>query len=149
MNAGVSRTIVRLAAAAFAGMMLGLAAAGCSTLESLPEGTSVQSSTLGLRFSPSSPDGTPFMLGHHSFIVNTPTPADSGPSLNRFEGSSIGTEWKSTVASGPVGEELEKAGGPEALGHLVAPIGATGGVPSLDDVLGDLPAVAQPPDDGG
>lgn len=123
-----------------------LACTSCSTLESLPDGVSVQSSTLGLRFSPSSPDGTPLMLGHHSFIVNTPTPADSGPSLNRFEGSSIGTEWKSTVASGPVGKELEAAGGPEALGHLVSPIGPAGAVPSLDDTLRDLPAVAPTPE---
>lgn len=91
---------------------------GCS---GLPEGTQFQSSTFGMRVSPFSPDATPFVLGSHTAIINTPAPPDSGPALNRNDVAAPGIRLKSTVGSGPVGEEIDKAGGPEALQFLMAP----------------------------
>lgn len=93
---------------------------GCQHLDKLPPGTQLQSSTFGLKFSPGAPDGAPFTLGSHSFIVTTANPPDVGANLNRFEGTApFGVKVKSTVASGPVGAELEKAAG--VLGPMLAP----------------------------
>lgn len=87
-------------------------AAGCSSIDKLPDGVQLQSSTFGVKVSPSAPDGTPFVIGSHTTIITTPQPADAGPNLNRFEGGAgvTGATVKSTVASGPVGDQLEKAG---------------------------------------
>lgn len=98
--------------------VLVLILAGCN---GLPQGTQFQSSTFGIRLSPLSPDGTPFVLGSHTAIVNTPTPQDAGPNINRYEINAPGIRSKSTVGSGPVGEEIEKMGGPDALKILLAP----------------------------
>lgn len=94
-------------------------AAGCSSLDKLPPGAQLQSSTFGLKFSPQSVDGTPLTLGSHTLIITTAQPADGGPNLNRFEGQAPGVHLKSTVATGPVGEQLQQAGGPEALRHML------------------------------
>ena len=89
-----------------------LAVSGCSSLDKLPPGVQLQSSTFGVKVSPSAPDGTPFVIGSHTTIITTPQPPDAGPNLNRFEGGAgvTGATVKSTVASGPVGDQLEKAG---------------------------------------
>lgn len=93
---------------------------GCSTLKSIPPGTSIQSATYGLRFSPASVDGAPLVLGSHTFILTTPVPEGSGANLNRFTATAPGgITLKSTVATGSVGDELSKAGGPEALRFLL------------------------------
>ncbi len=85
---------------------------GCSGLKNLPDGVQLQSSTFGVKVSPSAPDGTPFVIGSHTTIITTPQPPDAGPNLNRFEGGAgvAGATVKSTVASGAVGDQLEKAG---------------------------------------
>lgn len=119
---------------------------GCSSLQDLPPGTQLSSASWGLKISPADPTGTPVVVGSHNFLLNVPEPGE--PALNRFEGSAPFARWKATTASGPIGEQMKAAGGPEALGHLVAPIGPSN-VPSLSETVGALPAVAQPPDDGG
>ena len=95
------------------------ALSGCSSIDKLPAGTQVQSSTFGLKVAPQAPDGTPLTLGSHSLIITTAQPNDAGPNLNRFEGRAPGIQLRSTVATGPVGEQLQKAGGPEALRELM------------------------------
>lgn len=93
---------------------------GCSAIEKMPPGSQVHSSSFGLKISPSDPTGTPFVLGSHNFMLNVPN--EDIPSLNRFEGSAPFSRWKATTASGSVGDELQKAGGPDALRQLVSPI---------------------------
>lgn len=93
-------------------------AAGCKAM-SLEPGTQLQSSTFGLKVSPAAPDGTPIVIGSHTTIITTPQPATAGPNLNRFEGKAgiRGATVKSTVASGPVGDQLKAAGGAAAVLH--------------------------------
>lgn len=98
-----------------------LSVSGCNAVEKLPEGAQFSTSTFGLRISPQPLDGNPIVFGHHSTILNTPTPPGAGPNINRHEIAGPFTHQKSTTAQGPVGSELEKAGGPKALGHLVSP----------------------------
>lgn len=103
-----------LAAVAFA-------LAGCSSvLKDLPPGSNVQVSTTGVRLSPQAIDG-PVILGQSTYSLQTPTPSDSGPGLNRNQvrAGLSGIEITSTVATGPVGEQLQQAGGPEALRELL------------------------------
>ena len=92
---------------------------GCSSIDKLPPGTQVQSSTFGLKVAPQAPDGTPLTLGSHSLIITTEQSENAGPNLNRFQGRAPGVEIRSTVATGPVGEQLREAGGPEALRQLL------------------------------
>lgn len=109
----------------------GLALIGCKALE-LPPGTQLQSSTFGLKVSPSAPDGTPLIVGSHTTIITTPQPENAGPNLNRFEGTAgiTGANVKSTVASGPVGEQLKAAGGAASVLHPPdAPASQPAGVP--------------------
>lgn len=91
-------------------------AAGCKAMN-LEPGTQLQSSTFGLKVSPAAPDGTPIVIGSHTTIITTPQPAAAGPNLNRFEGKAglSGATVKSTVASGPVGDQLNAAGGAAAV----------------------------------
>lgn len=94
---------------------------GCSSvLKDLPPGSNVQVSTTGVRVSPQAIDG-PLILGQSTYILQTPTPADAGPGLNRSEVQAgfSGVHIKSTVATGSVGEQIQAAGGPEALGVLL------------------------------
>ena len=94
---------------------------GCSSLDKIPDGTQLQSSTFGLRVAPNDPAGTPLTLGSHSTIVTTAQPPDAGPNLNRFQAEApMGVNIRSTVATGAVGEQLREAGGPEALQHLLS-----------------------------
>jgi len=102
-------------------IICGLSATGCSSvLERLPAGSNVQVSTTGVRLSPQAVDG-PLILGQSTYSLQTPTPADSGPGLNRNQvrAGLTGIDITSTVATGPVGDELRKAGGPEALAELL------------------------------
>ena len=96
---------------------------GCQSaaeaLKALPPGTQLQSSTTGLKFSPQAVDGVPLTFGSHTSIITTANPADAGPNINRFEASAPWIHLKSTVATGPVGDELQKAGGPEALRFML------------------------------
>jgi len=94
-------------------------AAGCNSLGDMPPGTQYQSSTFGLRIAPQAVDSAPVVFGSHTTIITTPQPPDAGPNLNRFQGQAPFVDVKSTVASGPVGDELQKAGGPEALDRLL------------------------------
>lgn len=93
---------------------------GCSSLKDLPPGSNIQVSTTGVRLSPQAMDG-PFILGQSTYAVQTPTPADAGPGLNRnqVKAGLTGIEITSTVATGPVGEQINAAGGPEALDRLL------------------------------
>lgn len=97
--------------------------AGCQALEDLPPGTQFQSSTFGLRLSPRPIDGNPLTLSSHTTVIQTPPPEDAGPSLNRAEMYAPFVRLKTTVAAGPVGEQLEAAGGPAALEILLQPPG--------------------------
>ncbi len=96
---------------------------GCKSaaeaLKALPPGTQLQSSTTGLKFSPQAIDGVPLVFGSHTSIITTAVPGDAGPNLNRFEAIAPWIHLKSTVATGTVGDEIQKAGGPEALRHLL------------------------------
>lgn len=92
---------------------------GCNAISKLPPGTQLQSSTFGLKISPQAIDATPFALGSHTTIITTAQPADGGVGLNRFEGSAPGVNVRSTVTSGPIGSEIEKAGGVPALEVLL------------------------------
>lgn len=102
-------------------LLLLCALSGCSLLDELPAGSQLQSSTFGIRLAPQDPTGTPLTIGSHTTILTTPPPEKTGPGLNRYELAAPGIASKSTSAIGGVGEQLEKAGGPEALGHLVNP----------------------------
>tara|TARA_R110002072_G_scaffold238769_3_gene396403 strand:- start:21181 stop:21603 length:423 start_codon:yes stop_codon:yes gene_type:complete len=98
-----------------------IALAGCSSvLKDLPPGSNVQVSTTGVRLSPQAIDG-PLILGQSTYSLQTPTPDDAGPGLNRNQvrAGLTGIEITSTVATGPVGEQLQQAGGPEALKQLL------------------------------
>ena len=96
---------------------------GCQSaaeaLKALPAGTQLQSSTTGLKFSPQAIDGVPFVFGSHTTIITTANPPDAGPNLNRFEAITPWIHLKSTVATGPIGDEIKKAGGPAALRYLI------------------------------
>lgn len=95
-----------------------IAATGCSTiLKDLPAGSNVQVSTTGFRFNPRSPDA-PLLLGQSTFLLQT-EPTDDRPMLNRTKVIAPGIDITSTAASGDVGDELQKAGGPEALRELL------------------------------
>ena len=105
---------------------------GCSSvLKDLPPGSNVQVSTTGVRLSPQAIDG-PLILGQSTYILQTPTPTDSGPGLNRSEVKAgfSGVTIKSTVATGPVGEQIDAAGGADALRVLLP--GSGGGVPDFE-----------------
>jgi len=94
---------------------------GCSSvLKDLPAGSNVQVSTTGVRLSPQAIDG-PLILGQSTYILQTPTPTDAGPGLNRSEVQAglSGVKIKSTVATGTVGEQIEAAGGADALRVLL------------------------------
>lgn len=110
-------------------VLLAVALAGCSSvLKDLPAGSNVQVSTTGVRLSPQAIDG-PLILGQSTYILQTPTPTDAGPGLNRSEVQAglSGVKIKSTVATGTVGEQIEAAGGAEALRVLLPDSG--GGLP--------------------
>ena len=120
-------------------VLLTMAAAGCSTLGDLPAGSQLQSSTFGLRLSPSSIDGAPLTLGSHTFIATTAQP-EGAFNLNRFQAvAPMGINIRSTVATGDVGEQIREAGGPEALRYLLGP-GDAGTPPAA----GTLPAIPIP-----
>jgi hypothetical protein len=104
-------------------------ASGCNTLKELPPGTQLQSSTFGVRIAPQAPDGTPLSLGSHTTIITTAQPADAGVNLNRFEGSAPGVNVRSTVASGEIGEQIDKAGGADALRALMDRTGTNAASP--------------------
>lgn len=94
---------------------------GCSSvLKDLPPGSNVQVSTTGFRVSPQAIDG-PFIVGQSTYQLQTPTPEGSGPALNRtaVKATLTGVDIKSTVATGPVGEQIQAAGGAESLEVLL------------------------------
>lgn len=89
-------------------------AIGCSSIDKLPAGTQLQSSTFGVKIAPQAVDGVPLTLGSHTTIITTAQPSAAGPNLNRFDGRAPGVNVRSTVASGAVGEQLGKLAGSEA-----------------------------------
>lgn len=93
---------------------------GCKAV-AIPEGAQLQSSTFGVRIAPQDAAGVPLTLGSHTTIITTPQPAEAGPNLNRFEGAAPGVNVRSTVATGDVGEQINAAGGADALRHLMNP----------------------------
>ncbi len=104
--------------------LLGLALSllcGCSQLEKIPPGAQIQSSTFGLKLAPQSPDGAPLTIGSHTLIITTAQPADAGPNVNRVSSDAPGVHLRSTVATGPVGDQLQAAGGTEAINSLLRP----------------------------
>lgn len=105
---------------ALAVAVLCLSTIGCASIadvaKSLPPGFQHQSTTFGVKISPRSTD--PFVVGSQTSILTTAQP-DNAPNLNRFEGSAPWVSVKSTVATGAVGGEIEKAGGPAALRIMI------------------------------
>lgn len=97
---------------------------GCGStrklVESLPPGTSFQSSQTGVQFSPEL--ASPINFGN-SFVALQLPPPDGGVAINRsnIRASLAGVENTGTVTIGPVGEEIQKAGGPAALEALLTP----------------------------
>lgn len=94
---------------------------GCSSIiKDMPPGTNIQISTTGFRVAPQAVDG-PIMLGQSTVSLQTPSPPDAGPSLNRNQvrAGLTGVDVTSTVATGPVGEQIDAAGGPLALEQLL------------------------------
>ena len=114
---GVSLLLVLLALCL---VLLSFWCTGCTAIEKLPPGAQMQSSTFGIKVSPQALDGAPLTLGSHTTIITTSQPADAGANLNRFAGAAPGVEVRSTVATGPVGEQIDAAGGPEALRQLMS-----------------------------
>lgn len=109
-------------------------------VKSLPPGTQLQSSTFGVKVAPNAADGTPLVLGSHSTIITTAQP-ENAPNINRFEGNAPFIKVKSTIATGNVGEQLQKAGGPDALKILLP-----SSVPSVE--LNRRPTFSGVPDAG-
>ena len=118
----MKQTLKRRAVAALLAVAV-IVLAGCAgtakVAQSLPPGSQLQSSTFGVQVSPSAVDGTTFNVGSHSTIFTTAQPKDAGVNLNRFEGKAPAVHVKSTVASGPIGEQIKAAGGPAALNQLL------------------------------
>ncbi|MHC4877591.1 MAG: hypothetical protein ACYTGL_13930 [Planctomycetota bacterium] len=103
-------------------LVIAIAAAcsGCSALDELPDGAQLQTHTFGIKVSPQALDGTPLAVGSHTTIITTAQPVEAGPNVNRSEiQAPMGIRVKSTVASGPVGDQLEAAGGVAAIESLV------------------------------
>ena len=118
-----------------------LSVTGCSSvLKDLPAGSNVQVSTTGFRVSPQAIDG-PFIVGQSTYQLQTPTPEGSGPALNRtaVKATLTGVDIKSTVATGPVGEQIQAAGGAESLEVL---LGDPSSAPSATEPELDAPASA-------
>lgn len=105
-----------------AAMCVVLLLIGCNStrklVEALPPGTSFQSSQTGVQFSPESL--SPINFGN-SFIALQLPPPENGVAINRsnIRASLAGVENTSTVTVGPVGEEIQKAGGAAALEALL------------------------------
>lgn len=95
---------------------------GCSStrklVEALPAGSAIQYSLSGVQVTPESL--APINLGTTTLSITLPQP-DGAPALNRYnlQASIMGVESTSTVATGPIGEQIEAAGGPEALQALL------------------------------
>jgi hypothetical protein len=98
-------------------------AVGCSStrklVEALPPGTSFQASQTGVQFSPESL--SPLNFGTSFIALQLPVPADSGVAINRsnVRATWAGVENTGTVATGPVGDQIQAAGGPAALDTLL------------------------------
>lgn len=118
--------LVVLTATAFASAIL-FGCTGCTKntrefVKSLPPGTGMQYSVSGVQVSPESL--SPVNFGTTTLAIQLPHP-DGKPVLNRYnlEAGLGGVKSTSTVASGPVGEELEKIG-PEGLKAILDPASA-------------------------
>lgn len=107
--------------------------AGCTSLDSVPAGAQLSSSTTGLRVAPGDPTGAPVTLGSHTTAITTAVPEGSAPNLSRHEWSLPFSRGKTTIATGEVGEQIERAGGPEALRALTTPIGPSIPLPRTDE----------------
>lgn len=140
--------LVVLAATAFASAIL-FGCTGCTKntrefVKSLPPGTGMQYSVSGVQVSPESL--SPINFGTTTLAIQLPHP-DGKPVLNRYnlEAGLNGVKSTSTVASGPVGEELEKIG-PDGLKAILdsptrsAPLlPATAGDSGVNPPSGDQP----------
>ena len=82
--------------------------AGCQ----LPEGTNMENSTVGFDFAPlgKGPNSPRLLLGSSTQHFSTPPPPDAGPVLNRSQVRAPFIDQTSTIAAGPVGEQLGQAG---------------------------------------
>lgn len=90
---------------------------GCKAAQ-FPAGAQLQASSVGVEIAPQGAIGPHVTLGSRAVTITTAQP-DGAPNLNRFEVEAPGTRLKSTVATGPVGEQLRAAGGPDAIGQLM------------------------------
>lgn len=102
-------------------LLLVITLCGCSSLDKIPAGAQVQSSTFGIKLAPDAPDGAPLTIGSHTLIITTAQPEKGGPNLNRVASDAPGVHLRSTVATGPVGEQLKAAGGTDAINSLLRP----------------------------
>lgn len=104
---------------------------GCKAV-AIPPGAQLQSSTFGVRIAPQDAAGVPLTLGSHTTIITTSQPADAGPNLNRFQGVAPGVNIRSTVATGDIGQQIDAAGGAEALRQLMNPGSDVGPTPATE-----------------
>lgn len=131
------RNLAPLILAAFCVLSL----VGCSStrklVESLPDGAAIQYSLTGIQFTPESL--SPLNLGTTTLSITLPQP-DGSPGLNRYNlrASLAGVESTSTVATGPIGDQIEAAGGPEALEALLRSRVAAPSLPGTNGPAGSL-----------
>lgn len=113
------------------------------TVSGCASGTQTQLSISALDIKP--PPGLESMprvaLGSFVAIHSQPQP-EGEAGLNRFHLVTGGIEAKATVTSGPIGNEIAKAGGPQALAALVAHAQPGHSVPELNK--NEMPELASP-----
>ena len=90
---------------------------GCKTA-AIPPGTQLQASSIGIDIAPQGVGGPHVTFGSKAVTVVTAQP-DNAPNLNRLAVKAPGIDLRSTVATGDVGEQLQKAGGPESIKALL------------------------------
>ncbi len=105
-----------VAAYCIAQLLFGLGLAligGCKGIE-LPAGAQAQASSVGIELAPQGPIGPHLTFGSKAVTITTAQP-DNAPNLNRLAVEAPGINLRSTVATGPVGEQVKQAGGLSAI----------------------------------
>lgn len=98
----------------------------------LPPGAQAQASSVGIEIAPQGPIGPHVTFGSKAVTITTAQP-DNGPNLNRLAVEAPGIKLKSTVATGPVGEQIRSAGGLPALEAFSAEQPTTPATPTTTD----------------
>ncbi len=109
---------------------------GCKSFE-LPPGAQAQASSVGIDVAPQGPVGPHVTFGSKAITITTAQP-ENAPNLNRLSVEAPGIQVRSTVATGPVGEEIQKAGGLGAIERFSGDTSSTAprtdlGQPATDD----------------